>query len=94
MASDVTRWACSNCGDFAGDCASICPRCLRESALRAEIERLRMEAGRQQARCAVFMSAMAWLARNGHQERAQQWVKRADDAAADVRPEDFVVAKV
>jgi hypothetical protein len=38
------------------------------------------------------MQAMGWLARNGHQARAQRWIERADDSAADVRPEDFVVA--
>jgi hypothetical protein len=67
---------------------------LAEAApLRAEVERLRMDAGRQLARCAVFMQAMSWLARNGYQERAKKFVERADAAAADVRPEDFVVAK-
>jgi len=63
------------------------------AALRAEVERLRMKAGRLQARVSVFMQAMGWLARNGHQVRAQRWIARADESAADVRPEDFVVAK-
>ena len=61
--------------------------------LRELVEHLRLKAGRQQARCAVFMQAMATLAREGQQARAQRWIARADRAAADVRPEDFVVAK-
>jgi hypothetical protein len=68
---------------------------LRASLARvtAELAEERMKAGRLQARCSVFMQAMAWLARNGHQERAQRWVARADESAADVRQEDFVVAR-
>jgi len=57
---------------------------------RHEIERLRMEYGRQQARNAVFMHAMAHLARNGMQDDARKWIESADQAAANVRPEDFV----
>lgn len=51
--------------------------------------------GQQQARNAVFMGAMATLARDPRKRSAaQHWVKAADDAAAAVRLEDFSVARV
>lgn len=62
-------------------------------ALR-DVERLRMKGGRAQAANATWMQLCAWLARNGQQETAQKWKRRADAAAADVRLEDFVVAGV
>jgi hypothetical protein len=69
---------------------------LRSDLARAtaELDEARMEAGRLQARCSVFMQAMAWLARHNMQGFAKQWVERADAASLDVRPEDFVVAHV
>jgi len=63
-----------------------------ESAL-VELEQLRMSRGRRLAANAVWMQLCSWLARNDQQELAQKWKRRADKAAADVRPEDFVVAK-
>ncbi len=54
-----------------------------------------MRYGQQQARNAVFMQAMATLARDPRKRAAaQHWVKEADAAAAAVRTEDFVVANV
>lgn len=65
----------------------------RIAELEAEVDRVRLNYGRQQARCAVFMAALAREARNGQQEWAQSLLKAADAAAASVRLEDFVVAR-
>lgn len=57
-----------------------------------ELDRLRLEKARLQARCAVLMQGMAWMAKTVYADRAQAWVKAADKAGADVRLEDLVVA--
>jgi len=57
-----------------------------------DAERLRY--GQERARVAVFMQAMAELHRRVQGAQfAQDVVKRADEAAANVRLEDFVEAK-
>jgi len=61
----------------------------RDEAL-AQLSDERLRRGRETARVAVFMQAMAWLARNGQKARGSAWVNAADVAAASVRPEDFV----
>ncbi len=53
-------------------------------------EELRMASGRLEARHTVFMQAMAWVARMGYKDMSDKWRKRSDEAAKDVRPEDFV----
>jgi len=58
-----------------------------------ETERWMLKYGQQRARNAVFMLAMAALARSGDQPFARKWVDRADAAAANVRLEDFVKAQ-
>lgn len=60
--------------------------------LKARIERLMLAHGREQARCATFMTAIAAEARNGRQEWAQNLLKLADKRASDVKLKDFVVA--
>jgi len=58
---------------------------------REDVDRERLRYGQQMARNARFMSAMAFLARHGKAEWAQDVVKEADAQAAAVRLEDFVV---
>ncbi len=62
--------------------------------LRAQLERERMRYGRQLAANGAWMQLAAHLARNGQQELAQRYKQKADEAAARVRLEDFVVAHV
>jgi len=59
-----------------------------------EVERWMLKYGQQRARNAVFMQALATLARRGDADFAKKTIKRADDAAADVRVEDFTRAHV
>lgn len=67
----------------------------RAEELAAERDAERLRYGQQLARRAVFMQAMATLARRGPelQEFAAATVKRADEAAANVRLEDFTAAR-
>ena len=67
-----------------------CPGCgTCESA--ANIKRVRLEYGQQRARNAVFMQCMAVLAKDKKMQTfARYWVDAADNAAKNVRPEDFV----
>lgn len=53
----------------------------------------RLKYGQQRARNAVFMQAVSKLARMGMGDFAKACVKAADEAALNVRPEDFVVAR-
>jgi len=62
--------------------------------LERERDRERLRYGRAAARNASFMQAMAYLARNGMEDKAKAWVKSADAAALNVRLEDFTVARV
>jgi len=57
--------------------------------LAAERERWMLKCGQQQARNAVFMQAMASVARRWDADFARRVVQRADEAAAAVRLEDF-----
>ena len=59
-----------------------------------ERERWMLKYGQQRARNAVFMQAMATLARRGDADFARRVVQRADEAAAAVRLEDFTRAHV
>jgi hypothetical protein len=78
--------------ELEGELASAIVRADKAEVLAEE--RL-MSYGRQMAKVGVFMQAMAWLARNEPHlhERAQAWVKSADQASLNVRLEDFVVAR-
>lgn len=62
--------------------------------LRAEVAAERLRYGQQRARNAVFMQAMASLARRDPdlQYFARRTVEKADAASEQVRPEDFVAA--
>ena len=53
-----------------------------------------LDVGRLQARCSILMQALAALSRRnaGESEWIRQRVKAADEAAANVRREDMVVA--
>jgi hypothetical protein len=64
----------------------------RIAELEAEVERERIERGRQGARCGVFMQSLASLARRcpAEHEWAKQVVIDADAASAQIRIEDFV----
>jgi len=59
-----------------------------------ERERWMLKYGQQRARNAVFVQAMATLARRGDADFARRVVQRADEAAAAVRLEDFARAHV
>jgi hypothetical protein len=62
--------------------------------LRTELDQERLRYGQQRARNAVFMRALASIARQGHSAFAQRTVALADEAAKNVRLDDFTVAKV
>lgn len=62
----------------------------RVSELEKERDRERLRYGRQFAANTVWMKLAAKLARNGQQELAQETMRKAGDAAAAVRLEDFV----
>lgn len=56
-------------------------------------DRIRLEREQLRARASVLMLALAQKSRHGDTEWAVDWLRRADEAASNVRLEDCVVAE-
>lgn len=87
---------CSYCGQYhcgQSHSGELAKDQLIEN-LKDEVLMERLRYGQQAAKNAVLMMLLSHLARNGQQELAQRYLKAADEAAANVRIEDFVTAKV
>lgn len=87
---------CSYCGQY--QCGTTHMHEIEQDKLienlKDEVLMERLRYGQQVAKNSVFMMLLSHLARNGQQELAQRYLKAADDAAANVKLEDFVKAVI